>query len=29
ELPEKPGIGIELNEEEVRKHLKEGETFFE
>jgi len=29
DLPEKPGIGIELNEEEVRKHLKEGETFFE
>ncbi|MCJ7574825.1 mandelate racemase/muconate lactonizing enzyme family protein, partial [Candidatus Bathyarchaeota archaeon] len=28
-VPEKPGIGIEINEEEVIKHLKPGETYFE
>lgn len=27
--PEKPGLGIELNEKNVRKHLAEGETYFE
>jgi len=27
-LPEKPGIGIEINEEEVLKHIKFGEDFF-
>lgn len=27
-IPEEPGIGIELNEEEVVKHLKKGEKFF-
>jgi L-alanine-DL-glutamate epimerase-like enolase superfamily enzyme len=26
-LNERPGLGIELNEEEVRKHLKEGERY--
>lgn len=29
QVPEKPGLGIELDEDAVRKHLKEGETFFE
>ncbi|MEM2904896.1 MAG: mandelate racemase/muconate lactonizing enzyme family protein [Candidatus Bathyarchaeia archaeon] len=29
QVPEKPGLGIELDEQAVRKHLKEGETFFE
>jgi len=29
DVPDKPGLGIELEEEEVRKHLKDGETFFE
>jgi len=29
EVPDKPGLGIELNEKAVRKHLKEGETCFE
>jgi len=28
EVPEKPGIGVELDEEEVVKHLKEGEILF-
>ena len=27
-LPEKPGIGVEINEEEVLKHIKFGEDFF-
>ena len=27
-LPEKPGIGIEINEEEVLKHIRFGEDFF-
>lgn len=27
-IPDKPGIGIELNEEVAIQHLKEGETFF-
>lgn len=29
EVPNTPGLGIELNEKVVRKHLPEGETFFE
>jgi L-alanine-DL-glutamate epimerase-like enolase superfamily enzyme len=29
DVPEKPGLGIELDEEEARKHLAEGEHFFE
>jgi L-alanine-DL-glutamate epimerase-like enolase superfamily enzyme len=29
EVPNTPGLGIELNEKVVRKHLAEGETFFE
>jgi len=28
-LPDKPGLGIELNEEVARAHLQEGATFFE
>jgi len=28
EVPDKPGLGIELNEAEVRKHLKPGEEYF-
>jgi L-alanine-DL-glutamate epimerase-like enolase superfamily enzyme len=28
-LPEKPGLGIELDEANVRKHLVEGEKYFE
>ena len=28
-VPEKPGLGIELNEKAVRKHLAPGETYFE
>jgi L-alanine-DL-glutamate epimerase-like enolase superfamily enzyme len=27
-LNDKPGLGLELNEVEVRKHLKEGEKYF-
>jgi len=29
DVPETPGLGVELNEKEVRKHLADGETFFE
>ena len=29
EVPNKPGLGIELNEEVCRKHLSRGSTFFE
>ncbi|MEM3692774.1 MAG: mandelate racemase/muconate lactonizing enzyme family protein [Candidatus Bathyarchaeia archaeon] len=29
EVPEAPGLGVEPNEKEVRKHLKEGEGYFE
>ena len=29
EIPNKPGLGIELNEEVCRKHLAAGSTFFE
>jgi L-alanine-DL-glutamate epimerase-like enolase superfamily enzyme len=29
QVPDKPGIGVELNEEEARKHLMPGETLFE
>jgi len=29
EVPDAPGMGIELNEQAVRKHLTEGETYFE
>jgi len=28
-VPDKPGLGLELNEAYVRKHLAEGETYFE
>ena len=28
-VPDRPGIGVELYEEVARRHLKEGETFFE
>jgi L-alanine-DL-glutamate epimerase-like enolase superfamily enzyme len=28
-LPDKPGLGIELNEEVARSHLAKGTTFFE
>jgi L-alanine-DL-glutamate epimerase-like enolase superfamily enzyme len=28
-VPEKPGIGVELNEAVVKKHLKKGEGYFE
>lgn len=27
-VPEKPGIGVELNEDVVKEHLREGEEFF-
>ena len=27
-VPEKPGLGIDLNEDVVKEHLKEGEQFF-
>lgn len=27
-VPEKPGLGLELDEREVVKHLKEGEAYF-
>jgi L-alanine-DL-glutamate epimerase-like enolase superfamily enzyme len=27
-VPEKPGLGIELNEAEVTKRLRPGQTFF-
>lgn len=27
-VPEKPGVGLELNEEVVREHLREGEEYF-
>ena len=27
-VPEKPGLGVEVNEEEVKKHLKNGEKLF-
>jgi len=29
EVPEKPGLGIELNENAIRKYLAPGETYFE
>jgi L-alanine-DL-glutamate epimerase-like enolase superfamily enzyme len=29
EIPNKPGLGIELNEEVCRKHLSSGSSFFE
>ena len=29
ELPNKPGLGIELNEQVCRKHLSAGSGFFE
>ena len=29
ELTDKPGLGLELNEAEVRKHLRQGEKYFE
>jgi len=28
EVPEKPGVGVELNEEAVKEHLKKGEELF-
>jgi L-alanine-DL-glutamate epimerase-like enolase superfamily enzyme len=28
EVPEEPGLGVELNEDVARKHLKEGEKLF-
>jgi len=28
EVPEKPGVGLELNEEAVKEHLRRGEEFF-
>lgn len=28
-VPERPGLGVELNEQVVREHLRAGETFFE
>jgi len=28
EIPERPGLGLELNEKRVRKHLAEGDDFF-
>ena len=28
EVPDKPGLGVELNEKAVRKHLPEGDDFF-
>jgi len=27
-VPEKPGVGVELNEEVVKEHLKQGEELF-
>jgi L-alanine-DL-glutamate epimerase-like enolase superfamily enzyme len=27
-LPERPGLGVELNEEVAREHLKPGHRFF-
>ena len=27
-VPEKPGVGVELNEDVVKEHLKKGEKFF-
>jgi L-alanine-DL-glutamate epimerase-like enolase superfamily enzyme len=29
EVPNKPGLGIELEEKIVRRHLAEGENYFE
>ncbi|MEM2904898.1 MAG: mandelate racemase/muconate lactonizing enzyme family protein [Candidatus Bathyarchaeia archaeon] len=29
EVPDRPGMGVELNEKAVRKHLPEGDDFFE
>jgi len=29
EVPKGPGLGVVLNEKEIRKHLKEGESYFE
>jgi galactonate dehydratase len=29
ELPDRPGLGLELNDEVARAHLGEGATFFE
>ncbi len=28
-LPDKPGLGLELNEDVIRRHLRPGATFFE
>jgi L-alanine-DL-glutamate epimerase-like enolase superfamily enzyme len=28
-VPETPGLGVELNEDEIRKHLREGEGYFD
>jgi len=28
-VPDRPGLGVELNEEEIRKHLRKGESYFE
>jgi len=28
-VPDTPGLGVELNEDEVRKHLREGEGYFD
>ena len=27
-VPEKPGLGIDLNEDVIKEHLKEGEKYF-
>lgn len=28
-VPERPGLGVEINEKTARKHLMYGETYFE
>jgi len=28
-VPDRPGLGVELNDEEIRKHLGKGESYFE
>ena len=28
DIPQGPGLGIELDEQEIRKYLMEGETYF-
>ena len=28
-VPDRPGLGVELDEEEIRKHLRKGERYFE